>query len=372
MTINMTLNMGTQVAAIDSAEQAVNKPRERVVVVAPGRGCYNKDELGYLQRLHSDKQAFITAIDQYREQLKQTGIAKIDAAAKYSFKQHTPGENASALIYACSICDFMDIDTERYEVVAVTGNSMGWYIAMACAGALDADAAIDVINTMGSMMQDGLIGGQLIYPENDELWRRDSNISGLIDRVIETICDAEGCELFTSIYLGGYRVLAGNEAGLKRAEEMLPQIDERYPMRLYNHGAFHSPLLTRVSEKGLASLGESLFVKPKIPMIDGAGRIWTPYGTDCSALRQYTLGEQVTQPYDFTKAIQVAVKEFAPDKVIVLGPGNTLGGPTAQALIDINWFDWAHKEAFTAAQQTSPKMLAMGNEEQRWQVLAKR
>ncbi|MBL4814194.1 ACP S-malonyltransferase [Shewanella sp.] len=361
----MTINMEKQVAANDQAEPAVNKPRERVVVVAPGRGSYNKDELGYLQRFHSDKQALIAAIDQYRAELKQTGIAKIDGAAKYSFKQHTPGENASALIYACSVCDFMDIDTERYEVVAVTGNSMGWYIALACAGALDADAAIDVINTMGSMMQDGLIGGQLIYPEIDAQWRRDSEISSHIDRAIETICDEEGCELFTSIYLGGYRVLAGNEAGLKRAEEILPQVDERYPMRLYNHGAFHSPLLEQVSEKGFASLGEFLFSKPKIPLIDGEGRIWTPYGTDCSKLREYTLGDQVTKPYDFTKAVQVAVKEFAPDKVIVLGPGNTLGGPTAQALIDINWFDWTSKGEFAAAQQTSPKMLAMGNEEQR-------
>ncbi|QDO85585.1 ACP S-malonyltransferase [Shewanella psychropiezotolerans] len=361
----MTINMEKQVAANDLADQVINKPRERVVVVAPGRGCYNKDELGYLQRFHSDKQAFIAAIDQYREELKQTGIAKIDGAAKYSFKQHTPGENASALIYACSVCDFMDIDTERFEVVAVTGNSMGWYIAMACAGALDADAAIDVINTMGSMMQDGLIGGQLIYPEVDAQWRRDSEISSLIDRTIETICAEEGCELFTSIYLGGYRVLAGNEAGLKRAEEMLPQVDERYPMRLYNHGAFHSPLLEQVSEKGFASLGEFLFSKPQIPLIDGEGRIWTPYGADCSKLREYTLGEQVTKPYDFSKAVQVAVKEFAPDKIIVLGPGNTLGGPTAQALIDINWFDWTSKGKFSAAQQISPQMLAMGNEEQR-------
>ncbi|AQS39706.1 (acyl-carrier-protein) S-malonyltransferase [Shewanella psychrophila] len=367
----MTMNMENQAAANDQADQVVNKPRERVVVVAPGRGCYNKDELGYLKRFHSDKQAFIAGIDQYREDLKQTGIAKIDGAAKYSFKQHTPGENASALIYACSVCDFMDIDTERYEVVAVTGNSMGWYIALACASALDGDAAIDVINTMGSMMQGGLIGGQLIYPEIDSQWRHDTEISSLIDRIIETICDEDGCELFTSIYLGGYRVLAGNEAGLKRAEEMLPQIEERYPMRLYNHGAFHSPLLEQVSEKGFASLAEYLFSKPKIPLIDGEGRIWTPYGTDCSKLREYTLGDQVTKPYDFSKAVQVAVKEFAPDKVIVLGPGNTLGGPTAQALIDLNWFGWSNKVEFSADQQASPKMLAMGNDEQRSLCTAK-
>ncbi|GIU10656.1 hypothetical protein TUM4641_27700 [Shewanella morhuae] len=58
--------------------------------------------------------------------------------------------------------------------------------------------------------------------------------------------------------------------------------------------------------------------------------------TDTAKLREYTLGEQVVKPYDFSKAIVVAMKEFAPDRVIVLGPGNTLGGPVAQSLIAIN------------------------------------
>lgn len=342
--------------------------RERVVVIAPGRGCYNKEELGYLKKYHSDKADLVEKIDVYRELLGQTSIKQLDSADKYSFKLHTAGENASALIYACAMGDFMDIDTEQYEVVAVTGNSMGWYIALACAGGLNRDAAINVINTMGSMMQTGLIGGQLIYPEMDKEWKLDKALIGLIDSTIEQVNAEVGCEVYTSILLGGYRILAGNEAGLKRLEMVLPNIDERYPMRLYNHGAFHSPLLDDVSKRGLEALPKSLFNLPKVPLIDGEGRIWTPQSTDTDKLRRYTLGAQVTEPYDFTKAVQVAVKEFAPDKLIVLGPGNTLGGPIAQALVDIDWFGWQSKSHFSQAQEESPKLLAMGNELQRQQV----
>ncbi|WP_244623253.1 ACP S-malonyltransferase [Shewanella salipaludis] len=368
--MNGTLNHKTLDAqALDGSETSQPKARQRVLVVAPGRGCYNKDELGYLQRFHGGKTEFIAAIDDYRASQKQPGVAKLDAAAKYAFKLHTPGENASALIYACAMADFMDIDRDKYEIVAVTGNSMGWYIALACAGALDPKAAITLINTMGSMMQDGLIGGQLIYPEMDADWVKDPAKTALIDACIRDINAEDGAEIFTSIYLGGYRVLAGNEAGLKLAEARLPPLDERYPLRLYNHGAFHSPLLQGVSARGLALLGPELFKRPQLPLIDGSGSIWTSYGADVDKLRDYTLGHQVVEPYDFTLALQVAVKEFAPDKVIILGPGNTLGGPVAQSLIGIRWFDWHAKGDFTARQQQDPVMLAMGNEEQRQLVV---
>ncbi|RYV02428.1 acyl carrier protein [Shewanella sp. OPT22] len=339
--------------------------KERVIVVAPGRGCYNKEELGYLARFHADKLEFIEEIDEYRTEQKQRSIAELDALNKYSFKLHTPGENASALIYACAYGDFLNIDRDKYDIVAVTGNSMGWYIALALSGALQPDAAIQVINTMGSMMQNGLIGGQIIYPEIDENWQIDVSKTELLDSVVEEVNQHAGCELFTSIYLGGYRVLAGNEAGLKLAEEKLPQLDARYPMRLYNHGAFHTPLLKDISDKGFELLDEDLFEKPDLPLVDGQGNIWSPYYCDLDALRDYTLGHQVTEPYDFSKAIEVAIKEFAPDKIIVLGPGNTLAGPVAQELIKHNWFGWQSKQDFVDAQADEPKLIAMGHGEQR-------
>ncbi|MGI2022179.1 MULTISPECIES: hypothetical protein [Shewanella] len=65
------------------------------------------------------------------------------------------------------------------------------------------------------------------------------------------------------------------------------------------------------------------------------------------------------------------MKEFAPDRVIVLGPGNTLGGPVAQSLIAINGFGWQTKANFSAAQDNNPRLIAMGNELQRPMALAK-
>ncbi len=344
-------------------------PKKTAVVICPGRGTYNKEELGYLKRLHHDKPELIAIIDDYRQQLGQMTITELDSMDKYSMRQHTAGENASALIYACALADFKTINQDEYDIVAVTGNSMGWYIALAVAGALDQQAAIELINTMGSMMKDGVIGGQLIYPIIDENWQQDKK---LVEQVMLWLAEAqqvENAQVHISIHLGGYLVFGGNKVGLAALQQKLPVIQDRYPMNLFNHAAFHTPLLTDVAIKAKTLLAPELFNKPNIPLIDGQGKVWQPYSCDIIQLYHYTLGTQVVAPYDFSKAIEVAVKEFAPDKVIILGPGATLGGAVAQSLIKQQWLALNSKLDFIKLQKSAPFILAMGLEEQRQQVI---
>jgi [acyl-carrier-protein] S-malonyltransferase len=72
----------------------------------------------------------VAQLDAYRARLGQPTISALDGADKYSPSLHMPGDNASLLIYACALADFAAIDRDRFEVVAVTGNSMGWYLAL--------------------------------------------------------------------------------------------------------------------------------------------------------------------------------------------------------------------------------------------------
>jgi malonyl CoA-acyl carrier protein transacylase len=341
------------------------KPKKRALVVCPGRGTYNKEDLGYLQRLHPDKKDFVASIDAYREQKGQVSIASLDSAEQFNMRSHTAGENASALIYACAMLDYQSINTDEYEIVAVTGNSMGWYIALAAAGALSPASAIELINTMGSMMTNGVIGGQMIYPITDENWVVDLQMLNICEQALTTVNAKQDCEVHVSIKLGGYVVFGGNKPGLKALEQALPKVQDRYPMNLFNHAAFHTPLLNEISEKAQSMLSPSLFTAPAVPLIDGLGQIWQPYSCDPRSLYNYTLGTQVVDTYDFTKAIEVSIKEFAPDKLIVLGPGATLGGAVAQSLIQQNWLGLQSKKDFIALQKTDPFILAMGLEAQR-------
>jgi acyl transferase domain-containing protein len=297
-------------------------------------------------------------LDGRRSSLGEPTISELDNAQNFTPARHTRGENASTLIYACSFADFASIDREKNEIVAVTGNSMGWYLALAFAGSLDWAGAFEVINTMGSMMKDKVIGGQLIYPVVDGDWRRSQELVDLVQSAI-TSARAAGGAVYPSIHLGGYAVIGGYSAGLGFLMKSLPKLDH-YPVQLINHAAFHTPLLREISERAFAAISPALFHRPTVPMIDGRGHIWQPWSTDQSELYRYTLGHQVHETYDFTQAITVALKEFAPDQLYLLGPGNSLGGAIGQVLVSNRWQGIDSKSAFSARQKANPYLVSMG------------
>ncbi|PHQ98135.1 MAG: acyl carrier protein [Marinosulfonomonas sp.] len=334
--------------------------KKTAVLICPGRGTYNAPELGYIARHHGGR---LAKFDAYRAGLGQETVSALDGAAKFSAKLHTRGDNASPLIYAASLFDAQAL-SDDFDIVAVTGNSMGWYIALAAGRAVTPMAGFEIVNTMGTLMQERLIGGQVLYPFVDENWQE---IAGKRDELLALVGDInsrKGHQLAVSIHLGGMLVVAGDEAGLSAFEAAVPTFD-RYPMRLPNHAAFHTSLQMPVADEGQSRLGADLFGTPDIPLIDGRGAIWWPGATDATALRDYTLGVQVTETYDFTKAIQVAAREFAPDVFIVTGPGATLGGAIAQSLIGIDWDGVGDKAAFQLRQSSDPVLIAMGRDDQR-------
>jgi malonyl CoA-acyl carrier protein transacylase len=339
--------------------------RKSALVVCPGRGTYNKDELGYLARHHADKAGLIGAIDAARLALGQETVSALDGAGRHTLARHTRGDNASPLIYACAYADFLSIDRDAFDIVAVTGNSMGWYIALACGGALTAMGGYEVVNTMGTLMQQASIGGQIVYPLVDENWREVPGRRAELTTFIDTIHARKDHALYLSIDLGGMLVFAGNDAGLAALEKALPPVDKRFPMRLANHAAFHTPLQAPVSSIALEKLAPGLFEQPKIPLIDGDGRIWWPHATSPDLLHRYTLDTQVVAPYHFSKAVGVGVREFAPDAIIVLGPGTTLGGSVIHSLIASNWSGMTDRASFEDLEAGDPLVLSMGRDDQR-------
>jgi [acyl-carrier-protein] S-malonyltransferase len=343
--------------------------RLTALVVCPGRGTYGKAELGYLKRFHADKGELIAAFDEIRAKRDQPTLSELDGADRFSPALHTRGDIASPLIFASSYADFLAIDRSRFDVVATTGNSMGWYTTLAVAGAVGARHGFEIVDAMGQNSQAGEPGGQVLLTLVDEDW---NELPGLRQRVlalVESINARPDHALCPSIDLGGMLVLAGTEKALDALIKEAPPTPAREPLRLVNHGPFHTLLMQGSSDRALSQLPVDWFTSPATPMIDGRGQIWRPHATNPKALRDYTFVTQILETYDFTRAIHVAVREHAPDRIILLGPGDTLGGAIAQALIAIEWRGLRSKRDFLEMQASSPFLLAMGREDQRALVI---
>jgi [acyl-carrier-protein] S-malonyltransferase len=318
--------------------------KKRIVAVAPGRGSYTADTMRYFQRHHGRFDEFLNLWNELRIKSGEPSLSDLDSREKFSPSIHTKGEHASTLIAACSLMDFWALP-EDVEVVAVLGNSMGWYITLAMAGCVDPKNAFHLIQTMGSMMKSEIVGGQVLYQVAADDWTKSSERERVLFSALDEVKRLGIGEAYVSIYLGGNIVIGGTKPALDYLLKFLPKVGET-PFQLINHAAFHTPLLYETSKKAFDLIPEFHFERPKVPMVDGQGKIWTPYSTNIADLYQYTLGQQVYAPYDFTLSLQVAMKEFAPDAFWLLGPGASLGAPIGQAIVKNRWKGVATKDEF--------------------------
>lgn len=320
---------------------------KRAAILCPGRGSYTEKTLRSLPVDH----AFVRRADELRQARGLPSLAGLDAAERFEPVKHLAPANVSALIWLVSMIDAARA-TEEDTIVCVAGNSMGWYTAVAVAGALDFDDGFRLVQEMAELQegqQKAEGGGQVLYPVVDEHWKRDAKLEEVVRAAIES---SEGAARF-SIRLGGYEVLAGTEAGIAHLLRALPKTklgQNLYPFRLMQHGPYHTPFAAPVAAKARERLGGLRFRAPKTTLVDGRGARFTPWSTDPLELAAYTLGAQVVEPFDFTASVRVALREHAPDRLVCPGPGNTLGGVTGQILVEEGWRGIRSREDFDLVQ----------------------
>ena len=157
--------------------------KESVLVVCPGRGTYNALELGYLARHHAGHPD-LAQFDAFRSEAGEEPLTSLDGMAKFQPSLHTRGDVAAPLIHAAAWCDFTAIDATRFEVVAVTGNSMGWYTALAYAGAITPENGFRVADAMGVNSQQHAPGGQMVLVLAGEDWRVDPALAEQVERTV--------------------------------------------------------------------------------------------------------------------------------------------------------------------------------------------
>ncbi len=322
--------------------------RPRAVVLCPGRGSYTESSLGSLPADHP----WVAEAEELRAEIlageDAPSLVELDGAERFRPALHLRPANVSPLIYLCSMLD-AEAAKGTHDVVAVGGNSLGWYTALAVAGTVSFADGFRIVQQVSRLQEDAAKGGQIVYPRITDEWLVDEAKLHAIDDALESAGD----EAQRSIELGGYAVLAGTPAGLKLLEASLPAVTMgrvTYPFRLAQHGPYHTPFVADVAVRAQALLADVPFDAPSCALIDGLGRVHAPSSTHVTLLRRYTLGEQITTPFDFTATVRTALREFAPDQLVLPGPGNTLGGVCGHVMLAEGWAGQRTRADFDARQ----------------------
>jgi [acyl-carrier-protein] S-malonyltransferase len=325
----------------------VSKPS--AVLFCPGRGSYTKDELGFLARtIQPGPVADALALaNQERRQKGRPTLTEIDSAERFRPSLHLDGENAAELIYFGTMAHTEQL-RERYEIVAVAGNSLGWYTALPAAGALDPTSGWRLVATMAAL-QKKIPGGQVLTTTVGEDWRTNMALRVAVAATMQALRD-RGDEFYCdfSIRLGGHEVLAGTEAAVTELLTRLPKVavgEREFPFRLAGHGPFHTALCQPTAQQAARDLADLPIRAPRVHLIDGFGNVHSPWSADPRELLRYTTGAQVVETFDFSACVRTAMREFQPDVLLCAGPGNSLRAPVGHCVLREGWRGLTDKQA---------------------------
>ena len=325
----------------------------RAAVVFPGRGSYTPASLGSLPPAHD----WVRRADELRGGFGLQPLSELDRAETFDPAVHLRPVNASPLTFVSSLLDAERIAGD-HEVVVVVASSTGWYTSLAASGALDFDEAFRLVQEMALGADTDLPGGaaELIYPLSDEAWHPDpASASALTAAFAGLNGDAHRAQ-----ELGPFAVVAGTRAGIGQLASKLPPVtlaDRAYPVRLAMGDAWHTPLRAAAAEAAAARLSDLVWQRPSVTLIDGRGVRFTPWSTDPEELAGYTLHEHPRSTYDFASSFRVALREYAPDVVLLPGPGATLGAACAQIIVSEGYAGLRSRGEFEGTQSGAKPIL---------------
>ena len=330
----------------------------RAAVAFPGRGAYTPSSLGSLAPDHP----WVTRADDLRREAGLPTVTELDGARSFDPSVHLRPTNAWPLTFLAGLLDAERI-ADDHEVVVVVASSSGWYTALAAAGALPFDDAFRLGAAMAEAAEAPLPDGErpadLIYPLADATWMPDPELRAAVDGAVAS---SDG-RLELALDLGAFAILSGTTAAIEDATTDLPEREvagRTYPLRLGGGDAWHTSLRTAAVAQAIADLTGLTWQAPNVALVDGHGRRHTPFSSVPAVLAEHTLREQPVTTYDFAASFRVALREYAPDVILLPGPGSSLGAACAQLVVREGYRGLRSRADLEAAQRSpNPILLSM-------------
>ena len=198
----------------------------------------------------------------------------------------------------------------------MAGHSLGEYSALVCAGVLDFQAAIRLVELRGKLMQEAV-------PEGTGAM---SAIIGLDNAAIAKACEesAQG-QVVSPVNFNspGQVVIAGNKEAVERAGAACKAAGAKRALPLPVSVPSHCALMKPAADKLAIALQEITFSAPQVPVVNNVD---VRTETDPEAIRS-ALVRQLYSPVRWTESVELMAAQGV-TLLLEVGPGKVLTGLT--------------------------------------------
>ncbi|MFB6421906.1 MAG: ACP S-malonyltransferase [Candidatus Malihini olakiniferum] len=205
--------------------------------------------------------------------------------------------------------------------VLMAGHSLGEYSALVCAGALDFQEAVRLVELRGKLMQEA-------FPEGAGAMYA---IIGLDNEAIAAACEASAQGQVVSLVnfnSPGQVVIAGNKEAVERAGSACKEAGAKRALPLPVSVPSHCVLMKPVAEKLAEALKTITFTTPAIPVVNNVN---VRIETDPNAIRM-ALVKQLYSSVRWTECVSYVAAQGV-DVLLEMGPGKVLIG-LAKNIVD--------------------------------------
>ncbi|ELV8812164.1 ACP S-malonyltransferase [Vibrio vulnificus] len=198
----------------------------------------------------------------------------------------------------------------------LAGHSLGEYSALVCAGVIDFQEAIKLVELRGQLMQEAVPAGTgAMYA-----------IIGLDDEAIAKACEeaAQG-EVVSPVNFNspGQVVIAGSKDAVERAGALCKEAGAKRALPLPVSVPSHCALMKPAAEKLAVALESIEFKVPQLPVINNVDVVAE---TDPAKIKD-ALVRQLYSPVRWTESVELMSSQGV-EKLLEMGPGKVLTGLT--------------------------------------------
>ncbi|MGO4744246.1 ACP S-malonyltransferase [Serratia quinivorans] len=220
-------------------------------------------------------------------------------------------------LLAASVAIFRVWQQQGGKMPAImAGHSLGEYSALVCAGVLDFQAAIRLVELRGKLMQEAV-------PEGTGAM---SAIIGLDNAAIAKACEesAQG-QVVSPVNFNspGQVVIAGNKEAVERAGAACKAAGAKRALPLPVSVPSHCALMKPAADKLAVALQDITFSAPQVPVVNNVD---VRTETDPEAIRS-ALVRQLYSPVRWTESVEFMAAQGV-TSLLEVGPGKVLTGLT--------------------------------------------